>query len=163
MSPNIISYVDNVIVIAIICHSLRDKKLISLVLSNAISPSSIINSWNLSCSQEVWMVFFQTCSKTHSARMPVVDSPECWGMVSYNWWYLSYFSTLKQNHWKRIGSLTYQNNSSLPLWSPFPVCIWPVYTRLYPPSCKHLLWPDGAVWVLQWTMVCHCCRLNESS
>ncbi len=39
----------------------------------------------------------------------------------------------------------------LPLWSPFPVCIWPVYTRLCSHSCKHLLWPDRAVWVLQWT------------
>ncbi len=112
--------------------------------------------------QEVWMVFFQTCNRTHSDCLPVVDSPECWGMVSCNWWCLSYLSTLKQNHWKIICSLACQNNSSLPLWSPFPVCIWPVYTRLYPPFCKHLLWPDGAVWVLQWTMVCRCCRLNES-
>ncbi len=77
------------------------------------------------------------------------------------WWCLSYLSTLKQNHWKMICSLVCQNNSSLTLWSPFPVCIWPVYTRLYPPFCKHLLWPDRAVWVLQWTMVCRCCRLNE--
>ncbi len=49
------------------------------------------------------------------------------------WWCLSYLSTLKQNHWKMICSLAYQNNSSLTLWSPFPVCIWPVYTRLYIP------------------------------
>ncbi len=80
---------------------------------------------------------------------------------AYNWWCLSYLSTLKQNLWKRTWSLASRNNFSLPLWSPFPVCIWPVYTRLYPPSFKHLLWPDGAVWVLQWTMVCHCCRLNN--
>ncbi len=44
------------------------------------------------------------------------------------------------SHWKRIGFLAYQNNSFLPLWSPFPVCIWPVYTRFYPPPYKHLLW-----------------------
>ncbi len=30
-------------------------------------------------------VFFQTCNKTHSDRLPIVDSPECWGMVSCNW------------------------------------------------------------------------------
>ncbi len=107
-------------------------------------------------------VFSQYHNRTHSDRLQVVDSPEFWGMVSCNWWCLSYLSTLKQDHWKRICSLACQNNSSLPLWSPFPVCIWHVYTRLYPPFCKHLLWPDGAVWVLQWTMVCHCCRLNES-
>ncbi len=29
--------------------------------------------------------FFQTYSKTHSNRLLVVDSPECWGMVSCNW------------------------------------------------------------------------------
>ncbi len=50
------------------------------------------------------------------------------------WWCLSYLSTLKQNHWMRICSLACQNNSSLTLWSPFPVCIWPVYTRIYPLS-----------------------------
>ncbi len=106
--------------------------------------------------------FFQICNRNHSDCLPVVDSPQCWGMVSCNWWSLSYLSTLKQNHWKRIGSLAYRNNSSVLFWSNFTVCIWPVYTRLYTPSCKHLLWPDKAVWVWQWTMVCHCCRLNES-
>ncbi len=86
------------------------------------------------------------------------------GMVSCNRWCLSYLSTLKQNHWKIIYSLACQNNSSLPLWSHFSVCIWPVYTRFYPPFCKHLLLPDGAVWVLQWTTVCCCCviQLNNS-
>ncbi len=98
-------------------------------------------------------------TRTHSNRLPVVDSAQCWGMVSCSWLSLSDLSTLMLSHWKIIGSLAYQNNSSLPLWSPFPVCIWPVYTRFYPPSCKRLLWPDGAVWVLQWTMVCHCFRL----
>ncbi len=107
-------------------------------------------------------VFFQICNRTHSDHLPVVDSPQCWGMVSCNWWCLSYLYTLKQNHWKRIGTLVYRNKSSLLICSPFPVCIWPVYTRLCPLSCKHLLWPEGAIWVLQWTMVCHCCRLNES-
>ncbi len=34
---------------------------------------------------QVWIVFFQTCNRTHSNRLPVVDSPECWGMVSCNW------------------------------------------------------------------------------
>ncbi len=29
-------------------------------------------------------VFFQTCSKRHSNRLLVVDSPQCWGMVSCN-------------------------------------------------------------------------------
>ncbi len=57
---------------------------------------------------------FQTCSRTHSDHLPVVDSPQCWGMVSCNWLCLSYLSTLNQNHWKRICSLACQNNSSLP-------------------------------------------------
>ncbi len=99
------------------------------------------------------MVFFQICNRTHSDCLPFVDSPQFWGMVSCNWWCLSCISTLKQNHWKRICSLACQNNSSLPLWSPFPVCIWPVYTRLYPPFCKHLLWPDGAVTKHCWCLV----------
>ncbi len=25
---------------------------------------------------------FQSCSRTHSDRLPGVDSPQCWGMVS---------------------------------------------------------------------------------
>ncbi len=29
-------------------------------------------------------VFFQTYSKSHSDRLLVVDSPQCWGMVSCN-------------------------------------------------------------------------------
>ncbi len=94
-------------------------------------------------------VFFQTCNGTYSNRLPVVDSPQCWGMVFCSWLSLSDLSTLMLSHRKIIGSLAYRNDSSLPLWSPFPGCIWPVYTRFYPPSCKHLLWPDGAVWVLQ--------------
>ncbi len=57
--------------------------------------------------------FFQTCSRTHSDCLPVVDYPECWGMMSCNWCCLSYLSTLKQNHWKRIRSLAYLNNPSL--------------------------------------------------
>ncbi len=48
------------------------------------------------------MVIFQTCNRTHSDRLPVVDSPESWGMVSCNWKCLLYLSTLKQNHWKII-------------------------------------------------------------
>ncbi len=68
-------------------------------------------------------VFFQTWSRTHSDRLPVADSPQCWGMVSCSWWSLSDLSTLMQNHWKRMWSLAYCNNSSLLFWSPFPVCI----------------------------------------
>ncbi len=30
-------------------------------------------------------VFFHTYNKTHSDHLPVVDSPECWGVVSCNW------------------------------------------------------------------------------
>ncbi len=48
------------------------------------------------------MVFFQTCSRIHSDRLPVVDSSECWGMLSCNWGCLSDLSTVKQNHWKII-------------------------------------------------------------
>ncbi len=82
------------------------------------------------------------------------------GGVSCNWWCLSYLSTAEslEDHF----FLAFHNNSSLPLWSPFQVCIWPVYIRLCHPSWKHLLWPDGTVWVLQWSMVCHCCMLDES-
>ncbi len=109
---------------------------------------------------EVLMVFFQTCSRTPSDHLPVVDSPQCWGMVSCNCWCLSDLSTLKPCHWKRIGSLAYQNNSSLPLSSPFPVSIWPVYTRLCSHSCKHLFLAWWS-WVLQWTMVCCCCKLKS--
>ncbi len=112
------------------------------------------------CPERVWGVF-QICNRTHSDYLPVVGSLQCWGMVSCSWLSLSNLSTLMQSRWKRIGSLAYQNNYSFLLWSPFPVCIWPVYTRLYLPFCKYLLWSDMAVWVLQWTMVCHCCRLNE--
>ncbi len=112
--------------------------------------------------QSGWWVFFQTCNRTHLNRLPVVDSTQWWWMVSCSCLSLSDLSTLMLNHWKRIGSLAYRNNSFLPPWSPFPGYIWPVYTRCYPPSCKHLLWPDRAVWVFQWTMVCRCCRLNKS-
>ncbi len=52
-------------------------------------------------------VFFQICNRNHSDCLPVVDSPQCWGMVSCNWWFRSYLSTLKQNHWKIIGSLAF--------------------------------------------------------
>ncbi len=27
------------------------------------------------------MVFFQTCNRTHSDRLTVVDSPQCWRLV----------------------------------------------------------------------------------
>ncbi len=57
--------------------------------------------------------FFQICNRTRSDCLPVVDSPQCWGMVSCTWRCLSYLSTLKQNCCKRIGSLAYWNNSSL--------------------------------------------------
>ncbi len=93
---------------------------------------SAVQVWGRGGLQEVWMAFFQTCNRTYSDRLPVVDSPQCWGMVSCNWWCFSDLFTLKQNHWKRISTLAFQNNSSLPLWSPFPVCIWPVFTRLCP-------------------------------
>ncbi len=86
---------------------------------------SAVQMWGRGGLQEGWMVFFQTCNRTHSDRLPFVDSPESWGRVSCNWWCLSYLSTLKQSPWKIICSLACQNNSSLPLWSPFPVCIWP--------------------------------------
>ncbi len=93
---------------------------------------SAVQVWGRGGLQEVWMVFFQTCNRTHSDRLPVIDSPQCWRMVSCNWWCLSDFSTLKQNHWKIIWSLAFHNNSSFPLGSPFPVCIWPVYTTFVP-------------------------------
>ncbi len=36
------------------------------------------------CSERVRGVF-QTCSRTHSVSLPVVDSPQCWGLVSCGW------------------------------------------------------------------------------
>ncbi len=142
-------------------HRMSDKLvwhrlgLVFFSFSASERPSTIHFHWSeLQVLLEVLMVvwrdvqvecgmffFFFICNRTHSV-LPIVDSPQCWGMVSCNWWCLSYLSTLKQNHWKRIGSLAYRNKSSLLLWSPLPVCIWSVYTILYPPSCKHLLWPD---------------------
>ncbi len=56
-----------------------------------LSAVQVWGRWGL---QEVWMVFFQTCSRTHSERLPVVDSPDCWGMVSCIWQFFSYLSTL---------------------------------------------------------------------
>ncbi len=86
-----------------------------------------VNGYVERCSGRVWGVF----SNLNSFR----SAASCWfctvlGMVSCSWLSLSDFSTLKQNHWKIIGSLAYQDNSSLLLWSPFPVCMWPLYTRL---------------------------------
>ncbi len=54
-------------------------------------------------------VFFQTCSRTRSDHLPVVDSPQCWRMVSCSWWSLSDLSTLMLSHWNRIVSLFFQN------------------------------------------------------
>ncbi len=86
------------------------------------------------CPERVWDVF-QTCNRTHSVcQLFILHSAG--GMVSCCCLSLSDLSTLMLSHWKIIGSLTYRNNSSLPLWSSSPVCIWPVYTRFYPPSCK---------------------------
>ncbi len=39
-------------------------------------------------------VFFQTCNRARSNRLPVVDSPQCWEMVSCSWLSLSDLSTL---------------------------------------------------------------------
>ncbi len=60
-------------------------------------------------------VFFQTCNRTLSNCLPVVDSPQCWGMVSCSWLFLLDLSTLMLSHQKIIGPLAYLNNSSLPL------------------------------------------------
>ncbi len=89
-------------------------------------------SHSVNSTHDVWMVFFQTCSRTHSDRLPVVDSPQCWGMVSCNWWCLSDLSTLKQNHWKIICSLAFQNKSSLPLFSFSSVYLACLYKTLSP-------------------------------
>ncbi len=29
--------------------------------------------------------FFEICNRTHSDCLPVVDSPQCWGIVSCSW------------------------------------------------------------------------------
>ncbi len=109
--------------------------LLLIILKTLRTSSSLICSagvGEMGVAGGVNHVFFQTCNRTHSDRLPVVDYPQYWRMVSCNWWCISYLSTLKQNHWKRILSLACQNNSSLPLWSPFPMSIWPVYSRRYP-------------------------------
>ncbi len=46
--------------------------------------------------------FFQTCSRTHLDRLPVFDTPQCWGMVS-SWLSLSDLSTLIRSHRKKTG------------------------------------------------------------
>ncbi len=58
-------------------------------------------------------VFFQISNRTHSDCLPVVDPPQCWGMVSCSWLSISDLSTLMLSHLKRIGSLVYRNDSSL--------------------------------------------------
>ncbi len=121
------------------CHTVWAWCLSSLVLSEDLAHiifTDLECRWGeMGVAGSVYGVF-QTCNRTHSDRLLVVDSPQRWGMVSCSWWCLSDLSTLKPCHWKRIGSLTHRNNSSLPLWSPFPVCIWPVYTRICSHSCK---------------------------
>ncbi len=54
------------------------------------------------------------------------------------------------SHWCRgrclkAVFLAFQRSSSLPLLSPYSVCIWPVCTRLFPHSCRRPLWPGEAV------------------
>ncbi len=95
---------------------------------------SAVHLWGRAGCWRCEWCFFQTCSRTRSDRLPVVDSPQCWGMVSCNWWCLSYLSSLKHSRWKIICFLAFQNNSYLPIWSPFPLCIWPLYTKLCCPS-----------------------------
>ncbi len=57
----------------------------SLVLSEDLAHV-IFTELNCRCGGDGGcMVFFQTCNKTRSDRLPVVDSPQCWGMVSCNW------------------------------------------------------------------------------
>ncbi len=91
-------------------------------------------------------VFFQICNRTHSDCLPVVDYAQCWGMVSSSWLSLSDLSTLMLSHWKRIGSLAYWFSASLISFSNvYLACLY----KPLSPSSEHLLWPDGAVWVLQ--------------
>ncbi len=44
----------------------------SLICSTGVGEVGVAEGVNV--------FFFQTCSRTHS-NLPVVDSPECWGMV----------------------------------------------------------------------------------
>ncbi len=105
------------------------------------------------CSEWVWGVFYFKPAVELIQIVCQLLILHIWGVVFCCWLSLSDLSTLMLCHWNRIRSLAYRNNSSLPLWSPFSMYIWPVYIRYYPPPCKDLLWPDGAVWVLQWTIV----------
>ncbi len=53
------------------------RTLSSLFCSAGVGEAGVAGGMNV--------FFFQTCNRTHSDRLPVVDSPECWGMVSCNW------------------------------------------------------------------------------
>lgn len=70
-----------------------------------------VNSCVARWSERVWDWAFQTCGKTLSGLQPVVESPQCWGMVPCSWWWISGLSTLMQGCWLffqlfRIASLS---------------------------------------------------------
>ncbi len=61
--------------------------LLLFILETLCMSSSLICS---ACVGEVGVAggmngVFKTYNETNSARLPVVDSPQCWGMVSCNW------------------------------------------------------------------------------
>ncbi len=58
----------------------------SLIFSAGVQERGVAGGVN-GCVERCsgWVCFFfQTCNKRHSNRMLVVDSPQCWGMVSCN-------------------------------------------------------------------------------
>ncbi len=77
----------------------------SLICIAGVGESGVVsggvNGCVEKCSGRVW-VFFQTCSRTHLDRLPVFDTPQCWGMVS-SWLSLSDLSTLIRSHRKKTG------------------------------------------------------------
>ncbi len=88
-------------------------------------------------SEWVWGVrpgfCFWNLNKNCSGLQSVVDWPQCWGrgLVAGN-------SFQAFPHWCRVLTwklffLAFQCSSSLPLLSPYSVCIWPVCTMLFSP------------------------------
>ncbi len=58
--------------------------------------------------------------------------------------------------------LSCQNKSSLTLWSPFPVCIWPFIQDYISISVSIFFGLTELSEFCMWTMVCHVVGLNES-
>ncbi len=90
---------------------------------------SVLHVWGRGGLLEVLMVVWRGVQSKSAIEL---DFPQCWGMVSCIWLSLSDLSTLLLSHWKIIGSLAFQNNSSLLLWSPFQ-CVFGLFIQDFIP------------------------------